>query len=344
MSYADVVFRDMCLDIMENGTDTRGEIVRPMWIEEDGTKTPAYTMKKFGVVNRYDLRKEFPATTFRKTAIKSCYDELLWIWQKKSNNIKDLNSHVWDEWADKTGSIGAAYGYQQGLYHRYDDVTVKGLKKAFPNLEKGIVFDVNSTSALGDCVAYGYDVDKNVLNQGYDYVNKLIAYKDGRHFFMTQIDKAIYDLINTPYSRRIIVDMWNPEDQHKMHLTPCAYSFTFNVTNENGKLTLNGILNQRSNDLLAAGNWNVCQYSLLLMTIAQVVGMEAGVLIHVIADAHIYDRHIPIVKEMIEREQYPAPKVWIDPEIKNFYEFSPKNLHVEDYITGPQIKNIPIAV
>ena len=334
MSYADTVFINMCKDILSTGTSTEGEKVRPKW--DDGSS--AYTIKKFGVVNRYDLRKEFPAVTQRRTALKSCLDELLWIWQRKSNNIKDLNSHVWDEWADKNGSIGAAYGYQQSLFHRYDDVSVKGLKAAFPGISKGI----SDVDWDGD--AYGYNIEKNVNNQGYDFVNKSIAVKSRGHFYMTQFDKALYDLVNMPFSRRILIDMWNPQDQHKMHLTPCAYSVTFNVTEENKGLVLNMLLNQRSNDLLAAGNWNVCQYAFLLMLTARHCHMQAGELVHVIADAHIYDRHIPLVKELIERETHPAPKVWFDENVTNFYEVTTANLHVEEYVTGPQIKNIPIAV
>ena len=262
MSLADKIFVNMCKDILENGTSTEGEKVRPHW--EDGTS--AYTIKKFGVVNRYDLSKEFPAITLRKTAIKTCTEEMLWIWQRKSNNIHDLNSTVWDEWADEDGSIGKAYGYQLGVKHQY---------------------------------------------------------KEG---MMDQVDRVIYDLKHNPY--------------------PCAYSMTFNVTHKEGdeKLTLNAILNQRSQDVLAANNWNVCQYAVLMHMLAQVCDMQVGELVHVIADAHIYDRHIPIIKELIGREQHPAPKFTLNPEIKDFYQFTTKDITIEDYVTGPQIKNIPIAV
>ena len=282
MSYADKVFIDMCRDIIENGTSTEGEKVRPVW--EDGTS--AYTIKKFGVVNRSDLSKEFPALTLRRTAIKSCVDELLWIWQKKSNNVHELKSHIWDSWADESGSIGKAYGYQIGVKHQY---------------------------------------------------------KEG---MMDQTDRVIYDLKNNPYSRRIMTNIYVHQDLHEMNLYPCAYSMTFNVTKEKDSdvLTLNGILNQRSQDVLTANNWNVCQYALLVMMFAQVCGMKPGQLLHVIADAHIYDRHVPMVEELISREQHPAPKVWLNPEVGDFYEFTVDDLHVEDYVTGPQIKNIPIAV
>ena len=282
MSLADHIFIDMCNDILTNGTSTEGEKVRPHW--PDGT--PAYTIKKFGVVNRYDLSKEFPILTLRRTALKSATDEMLWIWQRKSNNIHDLNSHVWDEWADENGSIGKAYGYQMKVKHQY---------------------------------------------------------KEG---MMDQVDRVIYDLKNNPFSRRIMTNIYVHQDLHEMNLYPCAYSMTFNVTKEkdSDRLTLNGVLNQRSNDVLAANNWNVCQYALLLMMIAQVCDMKAGELLHVIADAHIYDRHIPLVKELISRETHPAPKVWLNPEVKDFYAFTVDDLHVEDYVTGPQIKNIPIAV
>ena len=282
MSYADKVFIDMCRDIIDNGTSTEGEKVRPVW--EDGTS--AYTIKRFGVVNRYDLSKEFPALTLRRTAIKSCVDELLWIWQKKSNNVNELKSHIWDSWADETGSIGKAYGYQMGVKHQY---------------------------------------------------------KEGR---MDQTDRVIFDLKNNPYSRRIMTNIYVHNDLHEMHLYPCAYSMTFNVTKEkdSDKLTLNGILNQRSQDVLAANNWNVCQYAVLLHMLAQVCDMQVGEFVHVIADAHIYDRHISLIEELISRETHPAPKFWLNPEVKDFYQFTPDDVRLDDYVTGPQIKNIPIAV
>ena len=282
MSYADKVFIEMCRDIIDNGTSTEGEKVRPVW--EDGTS--AYTIKKFGIVNRYDLSKEFPALTLRRTGIKSCVDEMLWIWQKKSNNIHDLNSHIWDSWADEDGSIGKAYGYQIGVKSQY---------------------------------------------------------KEG---MMDQMDRVLYDLKNNPFSRRIITNTYVHEDLSEMHLYPCAYSTTWNVTEEKGsdKLVLNMVLNQRSQDVLAANNWNVCQYAILLMMVAQVCDMVPGELLHVIADAHIYDRHVDAIRELIGREEYPAPKVHLNPEVKDFYQFTTADLLVEDYQAGPQIKNIPIAV
>ena len=321
MSLADKLFVDMCKDIIENGTDTQGEKVRPKW--PDGT--PAYTIKKFGVVNRYDLRKEFPALTLRKTALKSCMDEILWIYQKKSNNIHDLNSHIWDEWADEDGSIGKAYGYQIGK--RYTHHKCKGVT--------------------------GNELAEEVIELQKEYPSAQLSVsrsKLGRPFTVTpyitldQIDAVIYDLKHNPFSRRIMTNIYNFKDLHQMNLYPCAYSMTFNVTNENGKLVLNAILNQRSQDILAANNWNVCQYSILLMMIAQVCDMEAGELVHVIADCHLYTRHIPIINELISREQYPAPKVRLNPEIKNFYDFTTDDLIVEDYVTGPQVKDIPIAI
>ena len=282
MAYADDVFKQMCRDIIDNGTDTRGEKVRPHW--PDGT--PAYTVKRFGVVNRYDLRKEFPVLTLRRTAIKSATDELLWIWQRKSNNIHDLNSHIWDEWADPDGSIGKAYGYQMQVKHQY----------------KEGMFDM--------------------------------------------VDRVIYDLKNNPYSRRIMTNIYNFQDLHEMNLYPCAYSMTFNCTKdpETGKLVLNAILNQRSNDVLAANNWNVVQYAVLVHMLAQVCGMVAGELVHVIADAHIYDRHIPLIEELISRESYPAPKFWLNPEVKDFYDFTPDDVKLIDYRHGEQIRDIPIAI
>lgn len=282
MSYTDQIFIDMCKDILENGTSTEGEKVRPKW--EDGSY--AYTIKKFGVVNRYDLSKEFPIMTLRRTAFKTCIDELLWIWQKKSNNIHDLKGHIWDSWADEDGSIGKAYGYQMGVKH---------------------------------------------------------AYKEG---MMDQVDRVIYDLKNNPYSRRIMTNLYVHQDLHEMNLYPCAYSMTFNVTKkkDSDKLTLNAVLNQRSNDVLAANNWNVCQYAVLVHMLAQVCDMEVGELVHVIADAHIYDRHIPMIKELITRTPFDAPKFWINPDIKDFYQFTLDDFKLEGYEYGPQIENIPVAV
>ncbi|RDY31427.1 thymidylate synthase [Lachnotalea glycerini] len=282
MSLADHIFIDMCKDILQAGVSTEGEKVRPKW--EDGDF--AYTIKRFGVVNRYDLSKEFPALTLRKTAIKSCTDEMLWIWQKKSNNINELHSHIWDSWADKDGFIGKAYGYQLAVKH---------------------------------------------------------CYKEG---MMDQVDRVIYDLKNNPYSRRIMTNIYVHQDLHEMNLYPCAYSMTFNVTTEKGseKLKLNAILNQRSQDVLAANNWNVCQYAVLMHMLAQTCDMQVGELVHVIADAHIYDRHIPIVQDLINRPVYDAPNFWLNPEIKNFYDFTVEDIRLENYVTGPQVKNIPIAV
>ena len=282
MSKADQIFIDMCRDILENGTSTEGEKVRPRW--EDGT--PAYTIKKFGVVNRYDLSQEFPAITLRRTAIKSATDEMLWIWQKKSNNIHDLHSHIWDEWADEDGSIGKAYGYQMGVKH---------------------------------------------------------SYKEG---MMDQVDRVIYDLKNNPFSRRILTNLYVHQDLHEMNLYPCAYSVTFNVTQKKGEdaLTLNAVLNQRSQDVLAANNWNVVQYAVLVHMLAQVCGMKPGELVHVIADAHIYDRHVPIIRELIERKPLEAPSFWLNPEVKDFYRFTRQDVRLDNYITGEQIKDIPVAI
>lgn len=276
MSKADKIFVDMCKDILDNGYSSEGQKVRPVW--EDGT--PAHTIKQFGIVNRYDLSDEFPAITLRPTAIKSACDEMLWIWQKKSNNIGDLNSKIWDSWADETGSIGKAYGYQLGVKYK------------FPQGE------------------------------------------------MDQVDNVIWQLKNQPYSRRILTNIFNFSDLMEMGLEPCAYSMTFNVTGNR----LNGILNQRSQDILAANNWNVVQYSLLLMMLAQVTGFVPGELVHVISDAHIYDRHTEIVRELIKRPQFEAPKVSLNPEVKDFYDFKVDDIIVEEYNTNPQIKNIPIAV
>ena len=266
----------MCSEIIENGFSTEGQQVRAKW--EDGTF--AHTIKTFGVVNRYDLSEEFPALTLRKTAIKTAVDELLWIWQRKSNNIKDLNGHIWDQWADENGSIGKAYGYQMAQKYK------------FPQGE------------------------------------------------MDQVDNVLWQLKNTPYSRRIMTNIYNFQDLSEMGLEPCAYSVTFNVVGNR----LNAILNQRSQDILAANNWNVVQYAVLVHMMAQVSGLKVGELVHVIADAHIYDRHVDLVKELITREEHPAPKMRLNPDITNFYDFTPDDVVIEDYVCGPQIKNIPIAI
>ena len=276
MSKADVLFVNMCEKILKEGFSSEGQTVRARW--EDGT--PAHTIKTFGVVNRYDLSEEFPALTLRPTAIKSAVDEILWIWQKKSNNIKDLKSHIWDEWADSEGSIGKAYGYQMGIKYKF---------------------------AQGE---------------------------------MDQVDNVLWQLKNTPYSRRIMTNIYNFADLSEMNLEPCAYSMTFIVTGNK----LNAILNQRSQDILAANNWNVVQYSVLIHMFAQVSGLVPGELVHVISDAHIYDRHVPIIKELIERPQYPAPKFRLNPDVKNFYDFTTDDIIVEDYRKNPQILNIPIAI
>lgn len=332
MSKADIIFKQMCQNIIDHGYSSEGHQVRPHW--EDGT--PAHTIKQFGVINRYNLAEEFPALTLRKTFIKSAVDEMLWIWQKKSNDIHELKSHVWDEWADENGKIGKAYGYQQARKYRYKGITVAGLKKAFPGIERGLSFEYTEA---GD-ITYGYGIEKNVNNKGYDLIKHPIAIREKQYFKMTQLDKVIYDLINQPYSRRLIVTMWIPEDLHDMALEPCAYSMTFNVTGNK----LNGILNQRSQDILAANNWNVVQYAVLLMMIARHTGYEPGELIHVIADAHIYDRHVPVIKELLTRKEYPAPVVTLNPAVTNFYEFTADDIIITDYQAGEQIRNIPIAI
>ena len=276
MSKADVLFVNLCKEILENGFSSEGQKVRARW--EDGT--PAHTIKAFGIVNRYDLQEEFPALTLRPTAIKTAVDELLWIWQKKSNNIKDLKGHIWDQWADEDGSIGKAYGYQMGIRYRF---------------------------AQGE---------------------------------MDQVDNVLWQLKNTPYSRRILTNIYKFDDLAEMGLEPCAYSMTFNVTGDR----LNAILNQRSQDILAANNWNVVQYAVLVYMFAQVSGLKPGELVHVIADAHIYDRHVPVIKELIQRPQYPAPKFRLNPDIKDFYHFTIDDIIIEDYRKNPQILNIPIAI
>ena len=276
MSRADDIYIETCRDILDHGFSDKDLPVRPHW--EDGT--PAHTIKKFCVVNRYNLAEEFPLMTLRKTGVKNCIDEILWIWQKKSNRIEDLHSHIWDSWAGEDGTIGKAYGYQLGVKHKY------------PEGE----FD--------------------------------------------QVDRVLYDLKHNPSSRRIMTNIYNHADLHEMNLYPCAYSMTFNVTGNK----LNGILNQRSQDMLTANNWNVVQYSVLLCMFAQVSGLVPGEFVHVIADCHIYDRHVPLVEEMLTREKFPAPKLWLNPEIKNFYDFTVDDVKFENYQANPTGFKIPVAI
>jgi len=276
MSLADKIFKENCNDILTNGVWDTDRDVRPKWL--DGT--PAHTVKKFGIVNRYDLQKEFPILTLRRTAFKSAIDEILWIWQKKSNNVHDLNSHIWDSWADETGSIGKAYGYQLGVKHKY---------------------------------------------------------KEGE---FDQVDRVLFDLKNNPASRRIMTNIYTFQDLNEMHLYPCAYSMTFNVSGD----TLNGILNQRSNDVAVANNWNVVQYAVLLHMFAQVSGLKAGELVHVIADAHLYDRHIPVVKKMLTNPEFPAPKFIMNKDIKNFYDFTVDDFALENYEFNKIEEKFEVAV
>ena len=276
MSRADELFIANCKQILEHGFSTENEKVRPRW--KDGQF--AYTYKSFCIVNRYNLKEEFPMLTQRYINFSAAVDELLWIWQKKSNNVHDMKSHIWDSWADENGSIGKAYGYQLGVKH---------------------------------------------------------IYREGE---FDQVDRVLFDLKNNPYSRRIMTNLYVHQDLHEMNLYPCAYSVTFNVTGN----SLNAILNQRSQDMLVANGWNVCQYAVLVHLIARATGLEAGELVHVIADAHIYDRHVPIVEELIQRPMFEAPTLVLDPGITDFYQFEPGNIHLENYRYGPKITDIPVAV
>ncbi len=276
MSRADELFIANCRQILDHGHWDTDQEVRPKW--PDGQS--AHTVKQFGIVNRYNLQEEFPILTIRRTYLRSCVDEILWIWQKKSNNIHDLHSHIWDEWADENGSIGKAYGYQLGVKHQY------------------------------------------------------------REGMFDQVDRVLYDLQHNPASRRILTNIYNFQDLHEMALYPCAYSMTFNVTGD----TLNAILNQRSQDMLAANNWNVVQYAVLVHMFAQVCGLKAGELVHVIADAHIYDRHVPIIEKMLKNPQYPAPVFHLDPAVTDFYAFERSSVSLENYQYTDLDEEIPVAI
>lgn len=277
MAYADIVFKNLISEIMANGISDEGMDVRPKW--SDGE--PAHTRKIFGWVSRYDLSKEFPICTIRKQAFKSAIDEILWIWQKKSNNVKDLNSHIWDQWTDENGTIGKAYGYQLGIKHHYSD---------------------------GD---------------------------------FDQVDRVLKDLKENPTSRRMVTSIYNHADLHEMGLSPCAWSMTFDVDWKHGRL--NGILNQRSQDVLVANNWNVIQYAILLHMFAQVSGLKAGTLIHVIANAHIYDRHMDICKDLLSAAEFKAPQLIINPDVKDFYDFTVNDFKLRNYRYDKNITKIPVA-
>ena len=388
MARIDDYFISMCDDILKNGTTTQGQKVRPHW--PDGT--PAYTIKKFGVVTRYNLQEEFPVLTLRRTPVKSALDELLWIWQAKSNDIHELHSGVWDEWADPEGSIGRAYGYQMAVKHRYYDISEEGLRRAFGEEATDAILaeppaaifrEVSDSEAVtpprsGDVsaasAAQGYLLppgqkgtagvpsaepvrllpsqraasgpDQIVPRTDKERRLHALCAPDGS-FYMDQVDRVIYDLKNNPYSRRIMTSIYTFSDLHAMNLYPCAYSMTFHVTQlpGHGKMTLNAVMNQRSQDILTAFAWNEWQYAALLALIAQACGMEAGEFVHVVADAHIYDRHVDIIKELISRTPQPAPKVWINPEIHDFYQFTRDDVKLEGYqVAGEQIKDIPVAI
>lgn len=325
MSSADVQFINLCKSILYHGTSTEGQEVRPHW--EDGSS--AYTIKKFGVVNKYDLRREFPAITLRRTAIKSAVEEMLWIYQKKSNNIHDLSTHIWDSWADESGSIGKAYGYQVGHCQLARDKKVHDVSDVLEHLE-------NYSSEVCDlAMKTAREVpDTSVCK------SEIMTCK-----FMDQMDAVLYDLKHTPFSRRIMISLWNVNELQDMNLEPCCWSCNFNVTDERkDKLILNMVLNQRSSDVLTANNWNVVQYAVFLMMVAQVSNMIPGELIHVMTDAHIYDKHIPIVKELIRKPTFVAPRVYLNPNITDFYDFRPEDVIIEDYKYSEFKTKIPVAV
>ena len=330
MSRADDIFDTNCIEIIATGCDTKDEKVRPHWAD-DGSL--AYTKKKFCIVNRYKLAQEFPLQTQRYINFDAAVDELLWIWQKKSNNVNDLNSHIWDSWADENGSIGKAYGYQLAKLARYKGVSDVKLLEAFG--DRYIIEDANKECSNGHITKVCRRNDNKVT---------VAVYIDGE-WWMNQVDKVIYDLKLTPFSRRIMTNIYCFDDLSDMNLHPCAYSMTFNVTgNKTEGYKLNAILNQRSQDMLVANGWNVCQYAVLVHLIARATGLQVGEFVHIIADAHIYDRHIPIVKRIIRNESFPAPKFYIDEGVTDFYDFSLDNIHLEDYQYAERVKGIPVAV
>lgn len=302
MSYADKIFKQNVKDILEYGVSDENQRVRPRW--EDGT--PAHTIALFGITNRYNLAEEFPIITVRRSYWRSAWDEISWIWQKKSNNINELNSHVWDEWADETGSIGKAYGYQMGQKSRFRDVTAEGIKKAF----------------------------------GEDPEERIISVDENGCYMLDQVDRVIYQLVNNPASRRILTNMYNVHDLYDMALEPCAYSMTFMVMDNK----LNAILNQRSQDMITANNWNVIQASMLVYAFASAYGFEPGELLHCIGNCHIYTRHIDIAKDLLQKPEFDAPKLWIDPDIRDFYQFTKNSFRLDNYQYNEFNQKIPIAI
>lgn len=331
MSKADTIFDQNIKQILKSGYDTQGEKVRPHW-KDDGAL--AYTVKDFCIVNRYNLAEEFPIHTQRYINFKAAVDELLWIWQKRSNNVNDLNSHIWDDWADENGSIGKAYGYQLNKLDRYKGVTDAKLLEAFG--ERYVIKRANRECGMGHISKICRREDNEKL---------IVAVCIEGDWWMNQVDKVIYDLKLTPMNRRILTNIYCFADLSDMGLHPCAYSMTFNVTgNQKDGYKLNAILNQRSQDMLVANGWNVCQYAVLVHLIARATGLEVGEFVHVIADAHIYDRHIPIVKKVIKNEKFPAPKLVIDEGVTDFYDFTTENVRLEDYQYAEKIKGIPVAV
>ena len=344
MSLADYEFKNTCYEILNKGLSTEGQSVRAHW--PDGT--PAYTIARFGIVNRFDLSREFPAVTLRKTPVKTATDEILWIWQQKSNNIHDLNAHIWDEWADSSGSIGSAYGYQMAQKHRCKDVTKEGLIKAFPNYEFAFVdyegYDEHA-QMISDPLINNHIMDFKEVFWDPETRRCAAVFAHGV-WWMDQVDKVIYDLKVNPFSRRIMTTLWNLDDLDDMALQPCAWNTTFMVEQKPGhdKLTLNMSLHQRSQDVLAAWAFNTCQYAILQHMLAQVCDMEVGEFLHSDINCHIYDRHVEAVKELCSREPQPAPKFWLNPEVKDFYKFTPDDVRLDDYVVaGPQVE-IEIAI
>ena len=321
MSYADKAFKEICNEIINYGVSDEGQDVRTVW-EDTGEK--AHTLKKFGIVKKYDLRKEFPAITVRKTALKSAFKEILWIWQMKTSNLDALGLKIWDQWKDENNTIGRAYGYQireSYLHHKIKCESEEDTTKKF------------------------YETEDLIRKENYPSFYPA-ASKEAKEVSCTmdQTDAILYDLKHNPYSRRIIGHMWNQKELWAMQLMPCCWGIMLDVTppKKGGKPVLNMTLIQRSSDVVVANNWNVCQYALLLMMFAQVSNMEAGELVHVMNNAHIYDRHIDIAKELVEREEHPAPSVHLNPAVKDFYKFTVDDLEIRNYETGEQVK-LPVA-
>ena len=300
MSLADKYFKEAANKILTEGYSDESMQVRPHW--EDGT--PAHTIKTFCYVCRYDLSKEFPILTLRRQAFKTMIKELLWMWQMKSNNINDVDFHIWDQWADENGSIGKTYSYQLAQKYGHHKIKEGEDLSSYPSAEIG--------------------------NDGWVYLD--------------QVDGVLYDLKNNPASRRIITNMWQIKDLKDMNLAPCVYETLWDITPD-GKLNMTLI--QRSGDMCAAaapGGFDTIEYATLLYLMAHVCGYKPGEFVHIVNNLHIYDRHIDIIKKVCNNPEYDAPKLWINTDKTDFYDFTIDDFKLIDYQSTKLEEKIEVAI